>query len=175
MTHAPPNDKELASLNKWMDRHVKTSYLQHRHRIGDLLNTQMIARSVVEHLFLCRKGWPSPCRASLLTGASSGVLSMFAQTKVLQEYTGTSLDSVLHTDSLNITHGIIARGCFVGITADHGRRVILRGDCANTYAEAMMLFIDTVLDTSTMYQIELLKQMEDSCELETRAAEDSGR
>ncbi|KAF9699955.1 hypothetical protein EKO04_001816 [Ascochyta lentis] len=157
MTHAPPNDKELASLNKWMDRHVKTSYLQHRHRIGDLLNTQMIARSVVEHLFLCR------------------VLSMFAQTKVLQEYTGTSLDSVLHTDSLNITHGIIARGCFVGITADHGRRVILRGDCANTYAEAMMLFIDTVLDTSTMYQIELLKQMEDSCELETRAAEDSGR
>lgn len=55
MTHAPPDNRELAELSKWIDRHYEGEYLQHRHRIGDLLNTQMIARSVVEFLFLRRK------------------------------------------------------------------------------------------------------------------------
>ncbi|KAF1355921.1 hypothetical protein EJ07DRAFT_131247 [Lizonia empirigonia] len=140
MTHAPPNDKLLADLNKWIDRHIQTGYLQHRHRIGDLLNTEMIARSVVEHLFLCR------------------VLSIYAQTKVLAGFTGARLESVLDTDSLSLSYGTIGRTVFVGITASSGRHIILRGECADTYAEAMVSFIDTVLDTSARYQSELLKQ-----------------
>lgn len=55
MTHAPPDNKELADINRWIDRHVQFDFLQHRHRLGDLLNTQMIARSIAEHLFLCRE------------------------------------------------------------------------------------------------------------------------
>lgn len=54
MTHAFPDDAELARINKWIDRHVQFDYLQHKHRMGDLLSTQPIPRSVVEHLFLGR-------------------------------------------------------------------------------------------------------------------------
>lgn len=54
MTHAFPDDEGLAKINRWIDRHVQSDYLQHKHRMGDLLNTQPIARSIIEHLFLCR-------------------------------------------------------------------------------------------------------------------------
>lgn len=54
MTHAFPNEAELARINKWIDRHVQFDYLQHRHRMDDLLNTQPIARSIIERLFLAR-------------------------------------------------------------------------------------------------------------------------
>jgi hypothetical protein len=59
MTHAPPDDVELADLNSWIDRHIEADFLQHRQRIGQLIGTQMIARSITEYDFLCRKiGWP---------------------------------------------------------------------------------------------------------------------
>lgn len=127
MTHAPPNDKLLADLNKWIDRHIQPGYLQHRHRISDLLNTEMIARSVVEHLFLCRTGWRSTCTGWSLT-ISTGVLSMYAQTKALSGFTCARSESVLDTDSLSLNYGTIDRTVFVGITASSGRHMILRGD-----------------------------------------------
>ncbi|KAF2627427.1 hypothetical protein BU25DRAFT_411028 [Macroventuria anomochaeta] len=173
MTHAPPNDRELAKLNKWIDRHVNFDYLQHRHRIGDLLHTQMIARSVVEFLFLCRKGERLTCREGSLT-TSPGVLSIYAQTKALHGLAEPGLS--LNTDSLNITRGTIDKRIFVGITTNNGRQVVLRGGCAETCAEATVLFIEALLDTSTRYQTELLKQVEENGELggKDRHAEGGG-
>jgi hypothetical protein len=88
-----------------------------------------------------------------------GVLSIYAETRVLQGSAGT--DGVLETSSLDISCGTIDARVFVGITANAGTQIILRGDCADTYAEAMEFFIDVVLDTSTTYQIELLKRLEE--------------
>ena len=81
---------------------------------------------------------------------------------MLSGLAGARLGSVLDTESLNISCGTIGRRLFVGITANDGRHIILRGDYAGTYADAMVSFIDTVLDTSAMYQSELLEQKEET-------------
>ena len=55
MTHAPPDDANLALLLTWIDHTVTTESLRFSARISQLLDTQMIARSVTEHKFLSRK------------------------------------------------------------------------------------------------------------------------
>lgn len=101
------------------------------------------------------------------------MLSIYAHTKTLEGLIGR--DGVLDTEPLDITHGVIGRGIFVGITANNGNQVILRGDCAGTCAEAMVLFIDTILDASTTYQIELLKRMEETEDSEGKSSHAGGR
>lgn len=170
MTHAFPDDRELAKINKWIDRHVKFEYLQHRHRMGDLLNTQMIARSVVEYLFLCRECYTKVRTVRLLT--STGALSIYAHTKTAQGLAGP--DKTLDTDSLDVTFGTINNRIYSGITANSGRQIVLRGECAGTRTEATVRFIEAVLDTSSWYQSELLKQMEESINLAGKLRDPEG-
>jgi hypothetical protein len=56
LTHAPPNNTELALLNAFIDQRVAVDLLQHRSRMFDLLGANgLIARSLDEQQFFSRK------------------------------------------------------------------------------------------------------------------------
>jgi hypothetical protein len=56
MTHAPPNDTDLALLIAFIDQRVSAELLKHRDRMFDLLSSNgLIARSITEHRFLSRE------------------------------------------------------------------------------------------------------------------------
>jgi hypothetical protein len=68
MTHAPPNNTELALLNTFIDQRVAIRLLRHKTRMFELLHQNpLIARSVVEHRFLSRMLLSSQAPSSPLT------------------------------------------------------------------------------------------------------------
>jgi hypothetical protein len=56
------------------------------------------------------------------------------------------IECPLDRSTLGINYGRINTRTFVAITSS-GSQVILRGACADTYAEALESFVDMVLDT----------------------------
>ncbi|KAF2126642.1 hypothetical protein P153DRAFT_81706 [Dothidotthia symphoricarpi CBS 119687] len=150
MTHAPPDDTEYALLIAWIDQRVATSFLQHQYRITHLLNTQSIARSVMETRFLSR------------------VLSIYTQNKACQGLVG--VDDTVPSSNLQIRCGQVNDRLFVGIMAigcEHDG-VVLRGGCRETFGEALESFVDTVLNTGKTYMEEYKRQREEEGELERR-------
>jgi hypothetical protein len=56
LTHAPPNNTELALLSAFIDQRVSTELLQHEAQMFDLVGAnELIARSVTEQRFLALK------------------------------------------------------------------------------------------------------------------------
>jgi hypothetical protein len=59
LTHEPPNDTELALLCAFIDQHVPSDLLRHRHRMFNLIRSNgLIARSEMEHGFISRMYFP---------------------------------------------------------------------------------------------------------------------
>ncbi|KAH7083813.1 hypothetical protein FB567DRAFT_92406 [Paraphoma chrysanthemicola] len=141
MTHAPPDNTELALLNAFVDQRVSAELLKHKTHMFDLISANgLIARSVSELQFLSR------------------VLSMYAETKASTGAVG--VNGQLDTISLDIRIGILDGKPYVAIVSLASRDVVLRGHTRETGTEAMESFIDAVLLTGQRFKEKIERQRE---------------
>ncbi|KAF2825740.1 hypothetical protein CC86DRAFT_418258 [Ophiobolus disseminans] len=126
LTHAAPNNTELALLTAFIDQRIPHDLLRHRTRMFELLSQNgLIARSIFEQRFLAR------------------ILSMYAQTMANKGLVGT--DGELESASLEIRVGKLNGYPYVAIVSRASKLTVLRGQSRCTKNAAMESFIDTVL------------------------------